>query len=217
MAVREITVAVEKARNDLDYELIQNPRRIKGRGGDAQWPLRELGWNGHRDWGYTILRTVCTPESDDLFPVVIAKLELWIRQYYVHMSRFPLWGEKGEAQHKPDGCVNEEVGRRLRFDILQNARDLDYPPLRHASRQDIEQVCNVFREWAVGFGGDTDLEHQQNPRFCHCLAVDEEALRSLLALSDETPPLRVAVDMAQRRPGFTKLSLIRLSRNLRVQ
>ena len=61
--------------------------------------------------------------------MAIAKLELWIRRYHVHMSRFPLWGEKGEAQQISDGCVNEEVGRRLRFDVVQNARNLDYPHL----------------------------------------------------------------------------------------
>ncbi|KAK8001031.1 hypothetical protein PG991_013253 [Apiospora marii] len=125
----------------LDYELIQNPRKIKGRDGEAQWRLRDLGWNGHRDWGHT-----------------------------------------REAKHKPDGCLNEDVGRRLRFDAVQNAKDLDCPYLRPATREDIEQVCNAF-------------------------PVEEEALRSLLALPDKTPPLPVAVDMAQKHASGPALRL----------
>ncbi|KAK8062763.1 cytochrome P450 oxidoreductase [Apiospora hydei] len=147
-----------------------------------------------------VLRTVYTPESNALFPAAIAKLERWIRQYYVHKTRFSLWGEKGEASHKPDGCINAELGRRLRFDVVQDAgAELDIPRIRDASRADIERVCDVFGRWVAGQGGDVDVECQRNPRFRDFLVVDEEVLRSLLALPDETSPLRVAVDSAQKR------------------
>ncbi|KAK7959302.1 uncharacterized protein PG986_004156 [Apiospora aurea] len=147
----------------------------------------------------TILRTVYTPESDALFPAAIAKLKRWIRQYYVHKTRFSPWGgEKGEASHKPDGCINAEIARRLRFDILQDAEELNIPRIRDAARADIERVCDVFARWVAGRRGDVDVGCQRNPRFRDCLVVDEEVLRSLLALPDETSPLRVAVDSAQK-------------------
>ncbi|KAK7993989.1 MCM2/3/5 family-domain-containing protein [Apiospora arundinis] len=121
-----------------------------------------------------VLRTVYTPESDDLFPSAIAKLECWVREHHLHINRFPMFGEKGRAKHKSDGSLNDELARRFRVDLVQDENRLNLPRLSGASQDDIRALCDVFNE------------------FCDCLMVDEDALRSLVALPEEPPQLHVA-------------------------
>ncbi|KAK8036729.1 hypothetical protein PG994_015226 [Apiospora phragmitis] len=154
-------------------------------------------------WGYAILRTVYTPESNDLFPAAIAKLEVWMRKYHLHINRFPMWGEIGEAKHrnKANGSINDELGRRFRVELLEDKDRMDLPHLNRASHDDIGSLCDVFDTWVASVGQDhpRDETTSISPRFCDCLVVDEEALRSLAALSEDPPQLHVAADCATKQ------------------
>ncbi|KAK6836180.1 hypothetical protein PG987_006675 [Apiospora arundinis] len=85
-------------------------------------------------WGYTILCTVYTPESNDLFPSAISKLERWVREHPLHINRFPMFGEKGRAKHKSDGSLNDELARCFRFELVQDEKRLNLPRLSGASK-----------------------------------------------------------------------------------
>ncbi|KAK6858019.1 hypothetical protein PG995_005718 [Apiospora arundinis] len=128
-------------------------------------------------WGYTIqvLCTVYTPESNDLFPSAIAKLERWVSEHHLHANRFPMFGEKGKAKHNSNGSLNDELARRFRVEFFQDEKRLNLPRLSGASQDDIRALCDVFNEWVFD-----------------CLVVDENALRSLVALPEEPPQLHVA-------------------------
>ncbi|KAK8104931.1 hypothetical protein PG999_008290 [Apiospora kogelbergensis] len=142
------------------------------------------------------------PESNDLFPAAIAKLEDWMRKYHLHIHRFPIWGEKGEAQHQKNtnGSINDELGRRFRVELLEDKDRLNLPHLNRASHDDICSLCDVFDTWVASVGQDPPLaETSISPRFCDCLAVDDEALRSLAALSEDPPQLHVAADCATKQ------------------
>ncbi len=43
--------------------------------------------HAHGSWGYTVLRTTYTPESEALFPIALARLESCIR-WWNHFVRF---------------------------------------------------------------------------------------------------------------------------------
>lgn len=153
-----------------------------------------------------VLRTVYTPESDDLFPGAIAKLEVWMRKYHLHIHRFPLWGEKGEAQHqnKANGSINDELGRRFRVELLEDKDRLDLPHLNRAAHDDISSLCDVFDTWVASVGQDHPLaETSISPRFCDCLVVDDEALRSLAAIPEDPPQLHVAADCATKQVRYS--------------
>ncbi|KAK8119696.1 ankyrin repeat-containing domain protein [Apiospora kogelbergensis] len=149
-------------------------------------------------WGYT--------KSDDMFPAAIAKLDVWMRKYHLHIHRFPMWGEKGEAQHqkKANGSINDELGRRFRVELLEDKDRLDLPHLNRAAHDDICFLCDVFDTWVARVGQDPPLaETSISPRFCDCLVVDDEALRSLAALPEDPPQLHVAADCATKQVRYT--------------
>lgn len=148
-----------------------------------------------------VLRTVYTPESDELFPSALAKLDIWVRQYHLHINRFPMWGERGQAEHEKlsNGSINDELGRRFRVELVQDEKRLNMPHLNRASQEDVRSLCDVFDDWVASVGQDPHAEYSLSPRFCDCLVVDEEALRSLAALPDETLKLYVAADSEEKR------------------
>ncbi|KAK8047550.1 hypothetical protein PG996_015614 [Apiospora saccharicola] len=157
-----------------------------------------------------VLRTVYTPESNDLFPAAIAKLEIWMRKYYLHINRFPMWGDIGEAKHrnKANGSINDELGRRFRVELLEDKDRLGHlPRLDRASHDDIRSLCDVFDTWVASVGQDPPRDENTSisPRFCDCLVVDEEALRSLAALPEDPPQLHVAADCATKQVSYTTL------------
>ncbi|KAK7911780.1 hypothetical protein PG985_014261 [Apiospora marii] len=213
-------MSIQEPFEDIPHKLTKNfsgditpnrrPVLIRNRDNEAMDCMWRLSQNMYKyppgayargSWGYTILRTVYTPESDDLFPSAIAKLEKWLRQYYLHIGRFPMWGEQGEADHQKmaDGSINDELGRRFRVELVQDAQKLNLPHLDRASQEDICSLCDVFDAWVASVGQDPHAECSISPRFCDCLAVDEEALRSLAAHPDEPPWLHVCATSEEKR------------------
>ncbi|KAK8001028.1 hypothetical protein PG991_013250, partial [Apiospora marii] len=188
-------MSIQEHFEDIPHELTHNfPREIT--------PGRRPVLIRNRDnEAMDFLRTVYTPESDDLFPSAIAKLEKWLRQYYLHIGRFPMWGAQGEADHQKmaDGSINDELGRRFRVELVQDAQRLNLPHLDRASQEDICSLCDVFDAWVASVGQDPQAECALSPRFCDCLAVDEAALRSLAAHPDEPPWLHVCATSEEKR------------------
>ncbi|KAK4194009.1 hypothetical protein QBC40DRAFT_322697 [Triangularia verruculosa] len=178
------------------------PRRPKTRDNETALRLEALGASRHTTyaqhlWGFTILRTVYTPESDALFPIAMRRLD---------------------AKAVTDGEPNEELAKRFYCDVIE---DKDRLAGIQSDAEGFAKLRDYFREWLVSVGVQPDLppnhdddddddddtddpdldpalepnESHDDPRFRSVLVVDEECLRSLIEeLSDETPPLRTAVD-----------------------
>ncbi|KAK8021785.1 hypothetical protein PG990_006923 [Apiospora arundinis] len=197
-------MSIQEIFEEIPRELTTNTRRarIPNRDGQAMGLMHNL-WQNMQDhppgayargsWGYT--------KSDDLFPSALAKLEIWVRQYHLHINRFPMWGKRGEAEHEKlsDGSVNDELGRRFRVELVQDETRLNMPYLNLASQEDIRSLCDVFDDWVASVGQDPQAKYSLSPRFCDCLVVDEEALRSLAALPDEPLRLYVAADSEEKK------------------
>ncbi|KAK3296336.1 uncharacterized protein B0H64DRAFT_374434 [Chaetomium fimeti] len=198
------------------------PRRPKTRDNETALRLEALGASRHTTyaqhlWGFTILRTVYTPESDALFPIAMRRLDAWAR-YSPHQGRFPKYGQAYESKAVTDGEPNEELAKRFYCDMIE---DKDRLAGIQSDAEGFAKLRDYFREWLVSVGVQPDLplnhddddndddndddpdlgpalepnESHDDPRFRSVLVVDEECLRSLIEeLPDETPPLRTAVD-----------------------
>ncbi|KAH6988493.1 hypothetical protein EDB80DRAFT_730179 [Ilyonectria destructans] len=182
--------------------------RIPNRDSTAIWRMRTLSdvmysspdlKYARGTWGYTILRTVYTEESDLLFPIVVKKLQKWVTEVWVHWRRFPRWGEKGEEGKKSNGSVNDEVARRFCVEVIEDKENLNIPELKDASPEDIKLLCDRFSSWAIGVGGDPEHRgYATTPRMLLFLAIDSSSLHNLVKLLDETPPQRTARDLQEK-------------------
>ncbi|KFY12500.1 hypothetical protein V492_03839 [Pseudogymnoascus sp. VKM F-4246] len=98
--------------------------------------------------------------------------------------------------------VNDELGRRFIIEEVDvDSEKLNIPDLEKASQDDIKALTNVFDSWllnAVSDDGNSEFNIQNSARFCDFLVIDEGALRSLVDLSKETPPLAL-VSREERR------------------
>jgi hypothetical protein len=140
-----------------------------------------------------------------LFPASINNLRRWVAGYWVHYSRFSGFREDDHAQARAraDGSVNDALGERLRFEVLENRERLNVPDISKATAADIQTLCDQFHEWVVGVGADPADEPPESPRLCNFLVVDAESLRALASVPEELLPHAVAVDfekfMSRRR------------------
>lgn len=73
--------------------------------------------------GYTVPRTVYTPESDTLFPVAIDKLKRYIH-YASHFKRFPMFGARCQVICIAHAEPNDEISRRFYLDIIEDKTNL---------------------------------------------------------------------------------------------
>jgi hypothetical protein len=109
-----------------------------------------------------------------------------------------LFGQKAIDKQKVDGSANEEVGRRLCFELVEDKDDprLQLQRLSEAKQENIHSLVEVFTEWVASVG--ESLENPPSPRFCDFLVLDQESLDALLRMPDTTPPLRPAQDLAEK-------------------
>jgi hypothetical protein len=153
----------------------------------------------HGSWGYTgrlvavqrmipqltlpVLRTTYSEESDRLWPIAMAKLRLWVVDYFIYSGCI--------RNNKPDMTVNTELGRRFVLEVVESKEleALKLADLAKATQDDIESLTGIFDAWLVQAVKDDDVNLNCNPRFTDFLIVDEDALRSLAALPEETIPL----------------------------
>ena len=169
---------------------------------------RYRGWGA---WGYTVLRTVYTPESDVLFPVAMERLRALVR-YWCHYTRFPAFGASCEKRKVVDEEWNEEVAGRFWLDVVEDREGLGGfggvgsgvgggegeggvdEPTRFGA------LAEYFRRWCEGVDTQSDTGDARNvdPRFTGCLVVDTESLAALAQIPEELPPLRCAATREEK-------------------
>ncbi|ETS85605.1 hypothetical protein PFICI_03630 [Pestalotiopsis fici W106-1] len=150
----------------------------------------------HGSWGYTVLRTIYSDESDRLWPIALAKLRLWVTKYFIHYGRL--------TENKPDGTVNFELGRRFVLEVVESKEleALQLPDLAKANQNDIKSLTGIFDAWLRQAVKTDEVQFNRNPRFVDFLIIDEGSLRSLAALPEETIPL-APISMQERRARTT--------------
>ncbi|OBT80372.1 hypothetical protein VF21_00740 [Pseudogymnoascus sp. 05NY08] len=162
---------------------------------DSMCRYKDSGRYAEGSWGYTVLRTTYSDESNTLWPIALENLRRWVTQYFVHLNRL--------ATNSSDSSVNEELGRRFILEEVDvDLEKINVPDLDKASQDDIKALTNVFESWlrnAVGdVDGNAEFNIQDSARFCDFLVIDEGSLRSLAALPKETPSLEL-VSREERR------------------
>lgn len=148
------------------------------------WDTMNCGTTyAHGSWGYTVLRTTYSDESDRLWPIALARLRHWVADYFIHYLRL--------MANKPDMTVNNELGRRFVLEVVESKEleALQLPDLAKATQDDIKSLTGIFDAWLLRAVGDDLARPNCNPRFVDFIVVDEDSLRSLAALPEETIPL----------------------------
>ncbi|GJC87652.1 hypothetical protein ColLi_10490 [Colletotrichum liriopes] len=134
------------------------------------------------------------------------RLTRWVAEYLVHVNRL--------VNKKLDGSANDEIARRFVLEVVETTelRGLGLFDLSTASQVDIESLVRIFETWRLSAIGTVDVDTRKNPRFCDFLVIDENSLRSLAALPDETPHLgpvsrteRRGVEDGDNYEGWMKL------------
>ncbi|KFY01210.1 hypothetical protein O988_02861 [Pseudogymnoascus sp. VKM F-3808] len=121
-------------------------------------------------WGFTIFRTVCTPQSDVQFPLFLAKLDAYVKDSIDYELR-PDYLSGPSTEPPFDSGPNEEMKRRYANDVIED------PSLDGAS---IDEVRDVFTKWLKDNGVDLEM-HQLYARHRVCIMVDEAVLNSVAA------------------------------------
>jgi hypothetical protein len=156
----------------------------------------------HGTWGYTMLRTAYTPESDALFPIALERLKGQVR-YWCHYTRFLSFGPLCEENRVDFDEPNEELLRRFYLEVIEDRDGLAHLDGGNGDGGVDEArfmaLGNYFRRWVTAGGRDTGCQPENNPRFCICLVLDSASIASLAALPEELPPLRCAVVIEEKR------------------
>ncbi|OBT50514.1 hypothetical protein VE04_08766 [Pseudogymnoascus sp. 24MN13] len=121
-------------------------------------------------WGFTVFRTVYTPQSDVQFPLFLSKLDVYVKNNIddeLRSDRFS--GPSTEPLF--DSGPNEEMKRRYANDVIED------PVLDGAS---VDDVRDAFTKWLKDNGVDLEM-HQLYARHRVCIMVDEDVLDSVAA------------------------------------
>ncbi|KAL6399715.1 hypothetical protein AUP68_17122 [Ilyonectria robusta] len=127
-------------------------------------------------WGYTIFRTVYTPESDETFPKAIESLKLWANRFVMReleVKRLP-----NEAPLDP--APNEELARRFYCDIVQDASTLD--------GAGVEEVGKRFDAWVNEHLQPEAHKRMVMGRYSFCIMLDQQGIDHLPQMRDNLTP-----------------------------
>lgn len=119
-------------------------------------------------WGFTIFRTIYTPESDIHFPFFLAKLGTYVKYFVDEDLRQQSFRTHGTEQPFDSG-PNKEMKRRFVNDVVED---------RKLSGVSEDEVRNVFTRWLEDNGVDIQC-HQLYARRRVCIMVDEDVLNSV--------------------------------------
>lgn len=155
-------------------------------------------------WGYTVLRTVYTTESDALFSVALERLKLWV-EYSVRSSgsQFLPFGKqvmKQQQQAGPGEGGNDETWRRFHLDVVEDKEALE--KLDDATAENFLGLRDYFRQWVRRVGEDPSRS-SANARFCDCIVINTGSLASLGSMADQPPSLRTTVTRDEKRQELT--------------
>lgn len=126
-------------------------------------------------WGYTIFRTVYTPESDETFPKAIECLEFWANHFV--MRELEVKRRFNEAPLDP--APNEELARRFYCDIVQDAATLD--------GADVNEVGKRFDAWVNEHLQPGAQKRMVMGRYSFCIMLDQQGIDHLLQMRDNPP------------------------------
>lgn len=120
-------------------------------------------------WGFTIYRTVYTPESNELFPAALEILNRIVRRhthFQIDWMR-PVWN--------PDPAPNDELLRRFHNEVIEDPITLN--------NVTVQAVAARFRAFAAEHSLTLGYENE-NTRYKVCLMVDEQAMKNLLRVPE---------------------------------
>lgn len=144
-----------------------------------------------------------------MFAKAIENLRIWVSQFYIHQNRCSLWGEKGIAKFKVNGAVNEELGRRFRVEVIEDAARLNFPDLSTITTEDANVISAVFDEWVTSVGEDSQAIPARYARLHDFIAIDAISLASLLELPSTPPtPIRPFATQAEKRDLSAEVSFV---------
>ncbi|CAM1508156.1 Fc.00g050040.m01.CDS01 [Cosmosporella sp. VM-42] len=132
---------------------------------------------GHRrpyTWGFTIYRTVYTPESDVAFPKVLGRLREYIER--IVYADIKMWRKKHPCEDPLDPIPNDELMKRYQNDIIEDPATLD--------GASIEEIGERFDKW-VAEHKDPGRRGQCNTRFQACLVIDQEVLQDISRIPED--------------------------------
>lgn len=159
--------APERERRFVRYQLLE------------QFNLATRSGNTPYTWGWTIFRTVYTPESEHIFHSAVAKLNRWL----THHVRSTVLQERGRNRAIPPELSNE-IPERMRNDVVENRELLD--------GADWDTIYETFQRWILGQGVPEDWQLAfrcvpGNVRYNSCIVIDAPALDSINQLPDFPP------------------------------
>lgn len=124
-------------------------------------------------WGLTIYRTVYSNASDALFPLVVQRIQGYMRLTISRLvdtgriGRFATPGEKQQSQRVTDELLQRNVN-----DVIENKHTLD-----NAS---IHDVYSLFNAWVEAHNGRDSM----NSRYRIALIIDQDAIDSIMKLPE---------------------------------
>ncbi|KAH7309115.1 hypothetical protein B0I35DRAFT_441471 [Stachybotrys elegans] len=123
-------------------------------------------------WGYTIFRTVYTPESNDAFPKAIERLNTYAK----------LWADsdiliRWTSEEPKDPRPNADLASRWYNDIIQDRDTLD--------GVSIDEVGRRFDAWVAE---NARRPPHQNIRYKACIMIDQESLDQIMMLPENPRP-----------------------------
>lgn len=119
-------------------------------------------------WGFTIFRTIYTPESDERFARAVEELNQLAREYVFD----DLSGPREPGQEPFDPRPNEELARRFYCDVIQDAATLDGATPDELGRR--------FDALVAGHLQPQGRRGIKMGRFCICLMFDQQGIDHFL-------------------------------------
>jgi hypothetical protein len=124
--------------------------------------------------GFTIFRTVYTPESDIQFPLFLAKLNAYFN-HSIDKDLRPSPFMNPSTEPSFNSGPNEEIRMRFANDIVED-RDLD--------GESTDDIRDAFTKWLDPRRIDLEC-HQLYARYRVCIMVDEAVLNSVAAAPED--------------------------------
>lgn len=165
----------QEAPEEFDRDIYVNLLDLNALGRFKRDPLPSRAFT----WGFTILRTVYTLESDTAFPIAVETLRRWM----VHWARIEAFQASYDPSPRPYRTEpSEEIAARIWNEVVEDRERLDGASW--------ETVHNVFEAWLHSQGVDQERSLKRmpsNPRLNSCMVIDAAALAALQTMP-ETPP-----------------------------
>ncbi|KAH7174914.1 uncharacterized protein B0J16DRAFT_186010 [Fusarium flagelliforme] len=166
----DMAIANPEARFPRDQE----PGRL------SRHALRNLADNDHSHnypycWGFTIFRTVYSPDSDEAVAKAVDRLSCYAKHFTDNESMPP------RINDPYDPLPNQDLWGRYYSELIEDESIL--------SNASADEAGHVFDNWINANRTPVDYANQRfhcpNGRFCFCLMLDQESIDNILAMPDD--------------------------------